>query len=95
MTISPSVTPNHPPDFMEGATCLPASCYTNQAQFEREIECCFRTGWISIGTTQQVPSAGEILPVNVAGEPLIVTRDTQNQVHVFYNICRHRGIKVD
>ena len=79
---------------MEGATCLPASCYTSQAQFERETERCFRAGWISIGTTQQVPSAGAILPVDAAGEPLLVTRDTQNQVHVFYNICRHRGLKL-
>ena len=89
-----SGTPNNPPDFMEGATCLPASCYTSQEQFEQEIECCFRAGWISIGTTQQVPSAGEILPVDAAGEPLIVTRDTQDQVRVFYNICRHRGLKL-
>ena len=79
---------------MEGATCLPASSYTSQEQFDREIECCFRAGWISVGTTQQVPSAGDILPVEVAGEPLIVTRDTQNEVHVFYNICRHRGLKL-
>lgn len=94
MTNSSTFTPNRPPDFMAGATCLPASCYTSQARFEREIEGCFRAGWISIGTTQQVPSAGEILPVDAAGEPLIVTRDTQNQVHVFYNICRHRGLKL-
>lgn len=89
-----SSTPRHPPGFMEGATCLQASYYIDQAQFEREIESCFRAGWISIGATQQVPHAGDVLPVYAAGEPLIVTRDTQNQVHVFYNICRHRGLKL-
>ena len=94
MNISSSDTPKQPPGFMEGATCLPASCYTSLEQFEREIEYCFRSGWVSAGATQQVPSAGDILPVEVAGEPLLVTRDMQNQVHVFFNICRHRGLKL-
>lgn len=94
MNTSSSDTPKHPPDFMEGATCLPASCYTSREQFEREMERCFRTGWVSAGTTQQVPSAGDMLPVEVAGEPLLVTRDTQDRVHVFFNICRHRGLKL-
>ncbi|MCY4364372.1 MAG: aromatic ring-hydroxylating dioxygenase subunit alpha [Gammaproteobacteria bacterium] len=94
MAISASDTPKQPPGFMEGATCLPARSYTSREQFDREIECCFRTGWISIATTQQLLSPGEILPVNAAGEPLIITRDSKNQVHVFYNICRHRGLKL-
>ena len=94
MNASFSATPKQPPDFMEGATCLPASSYTGREQFAREIECCFRTGWVSAGATQQVPSAGDILPVEVAGEPLLVTRDTHNRVHVFFNICRHRGLKL-
>ena len=37
MATTSSAKPDHPPDFMEGATCLPASRYTNQAQFEQEI----------------------------------------------------------
>ena len=94
MATSASDTPKQPPEFMEDATCLPASSYTSREQFEREIECCFRTGWVSAGATQQVPSAGDILPVEVAGEPLLVTRDNQKQVHVFFNICRHRGLKL-
>ena len=79
---------------MEGAKCLPASSYTDPTQLELELEYCLRRGWISIGTTQQIPSVGDLLPVEVAGEPLLITRDKQNQVHVFYNICRHRGLKL-
>ena len=79
---------------MEGAKCLPASSYTDPTQLELELEHCLRRGWISIGTTQQIPSVGDLLPVEAAGEPLLITRDKQNQVHVFYNICRHRGLKL-
>ncbi|TNE40527.1 MAG: aromatic ring-hydroxylating dioxygenase subunit alpha [Sphingomonadales bacterium] len=83
-----------PPAFMADATCLPSSAYTDQEFFDREIQHCFREGWISIGTVHQLGSSNEVLPVEFAGEPLLVTKDKQGEVRVFYNICRHRGVKL-
>ena len=82
------------PEFMTGAKCLPSSAYTDPFFFQKEIEHCFKEGWISIGTAQQVPEPHDILAVDVASEPLLITRDRQGAIHVLYNICRHRGLKL-
>ncbi|MFA7585025.1 MAG: aromatic ring-hydroxylating dioxygenase subunit alpha [Novosphingobium sp.] len=83
-----------PPAFMTDAVCLPSSAYVDDGFFALEVQHCFREGWVSIGTAHQLPSPGDVLTVEIAGEPLLITRDKQGAIRVFYNICRHRGVKL-
>jgi choline monooxygenase len=83
-----------PPAFMKDAVSLPASAYTDPKIYAREMEACFRKGWISIASAGQVPKHGDVLAIEVIGEPLLVTRDKKDEVRVFYNVCRHRGVKL-
>jgi phenylpropionate dioxygenase-like ring-hydroxylating dioxygenase large terminal subunit len=86
--------PPAPPKFMEGAVSLPAAAYTDPEIHTRELELCFRKGWMSIASIGQLPKTGDVLAVEAVGEPLLVTKDRKGEIHVFYNVCRHRGIKL-
>ena len=76
------------------ASGLPAHCYTDPAILESEFQAHFAAGWISVGVTQMILNAGDVYPITVAGRPLLLTRDRDGAVHVFHNVCRHRGTKL-
>lgn len=82
------------PDFMLGAKCLPAADYTDESRYRAEVEKCYRNNWISIGLASQVPEPNDVLPVEFDGESLLITRDRSGNLHVLYNVCRHRGLRL-
>ena len=54
----------------------------------------FRENWVGIGAASNLTQPGDVWPLEVAGQPLLVTRDLDGQIHVFFNVCRHRGLKL-
>ena len=77
-----------------GAKTLDGVWYTSPSVFEVEQDRIFGGSWIAAGREEQVPAAGDYFLVEVAGESLIVTRDTRGTLHAFYNVCRHRGTRL-
>ena len=73
---------------------LPSDFYTDPSILERELSECFINHWVSIGVGAQVPETGDVYPVEVAGQVLLITRAEDRSLHVFNNICRHRGTKL-
>ncbi len=73
---------------------LPSYCYTDNAILERELEIHFEQSWISVAVAQMVPGRGDVQPLSVAGQSLLLTRDRGGAVHVFHNVCRHRGTQL-
>jgi choline monooxygenase len=73
---------------------LPARCYTEPTILDLEIKAHFEAGWISIGVAQMVPEPGDAYPLTVAGRELLLARDRAGVVHVFHNVCRHRGTQL-
>ena len=66
--------------------------YVDPAWYEAEMTSVFERSWISIGLASQAPLPGDIRPVNIAGQPLLVTRAKDGEIHVLQNACRHRGL---
>ena len=50
--------------------------------------------WICAGRANQIPKAGNYFLREVAGESIIITRDREQKIHAFYNVCRHRGTRL-
>ena len=75
----------------DGGRPLPGAAYRDPAIFEVEASKLFRETWISIACGQNVPERGDVFPVRIVGQSLLVLRDTEDAVRVFYNLCRHRG----
>ena len=76
------------------AKTLDRKYYTDPAIFEREREAIFARSWIVVGRLEEVQAPGAFFLAEVAGESLIITRDTAGTIHTFFNVCRHRGTRI-
>lgn len=68
--------------------------FTNQQIFDAEIERIFNKVWLYVGHESEIREPGNFVTRSLAGEPVIVIRGDDSQVHVLLNSCRHRGVKV-
>lgn len=76
------------------ASTLIPDAYTSQEFFAIERERVFATSWVAVGTADQVEDTGQVILAEVAGRPIIVTRNKTGQLRGFHNVCRHRGTKL-
>jgi choline monooxygenase len=77
---------------IEQARGLPNAHYTDPATIAAENRACLETTWAAIGVGAEVPEPGDAKPVSFLGQPLLLLRDDEGALRVFYNICRHRGM---
>lgn len=77
-----------------GARTMPREYYTADAILREERERVFATSWICVGRDADIPTPGDYVLADVAGESLIVVRDKTGTVRAHYNVCRHRGTRI-
>jgi Rieske 2Fe-2S family protein len=77
-----------------GARTLEARWYVSAEVFARERERLFAGGWSYAGRAERIAAPGDYLLVDVAGESIIITRDTHGEIRAFFNVCRHRGTRL-
>lgn len=70
------------------------SLYTNPAIFDEEMDKIFKNTWVWVAHESEIPEAGSFKNHFVGREPVIVTRDRKDKIHVLLNRCRHRGATV-
>lgn len=68
--------------------------FVSEEIYQQEQEQVFARAWLFVGHESQVPKPGDYLASCMGEESVILTRDNQQQIHVFLNTCRHRGMKV-
>ena len=73
---------------------LPARYYTDPLVFREEMERFFFGMWVCAGRSEQIPQPGDYFLSAIAGESVIVTRDSGGMLRAFYNVCRHRGTRM-
>lgn len=73
------------------ATTLPAFAYTDPAILAAEQERIFRRCWEPVGNAVDAEAPGSFFTAEVAGAPIVVTRDADGVLRGFYNVCRHRA----
>jgi len=71
-------------------TTLPYAWYTDPEILRRERERIFQPAWQYAGHTAQLAEPG-YFATEVAGTPVVVTRDHEDVLRGFVNVCRHRG----
>jgi len=74
------------------ANGLPNAHYIDPAVFAEERGALLFGQWAGLAVGADVPEAGDAKPITFMGMPLLLLRDRNNQVRVFQNTCRHRGM---
>jgi phenylpropionate dioxygenase-like ring-hydroxylating dioxygenase large terminal subunit len=64
--------------------------------YELERKAIFARTWLNVGRVEQLPRNGSYFTreLDAAGTSLVVVRGKDGEIHVFHNICRHRGNKL-
>ena len=75
-------------------TTLPNATYTSQAFYDLEQQTIFRHSWTFAAFAHQIENCGDMLPVEVAGQPVVIVRSEDSKIRAFHNVCRHRGAKL-
>ena len=72
----------------------PAARYADPDIFAEEQARIFRASPLAVAHVSEMSEDGAFLRCEVAGAPIILTRDREGEIHAFYNICRHRGARL-
>lgn len=73
---------------------LPGSAYTSDAFWQREAAQLFPASWVFVAFAHQLAATGDAIPVTVAGQPVLLLRNREGEIHGFHNVCRHRCLKL-
>ncbi|MFI0982669.1 SRPBCC family protein [Streptomyces sp. NPDC021093] len=72
------------------AMSLPPRAFASPELYEREREVIFARSWVLIGHVDQFARPGDYLALDIAGEPVVVTRGKDGALHGMSPVCRHR-----
>ena len=79
---------------LEQASTIPASWYTDKRVFALEQETVFSNSWHFAARLDQLTSAGDYVTTEIAGEPVVIVRGSDEQIRGFFNACRHHAAAV-
>ena len=68
--------------------------FIDEEIYQGELEKVFGRAWLNICHDSLVPNPNDFFLSYMGEDPVIVTRDSKGEVHVFLNMCRHRGNRV-
>jgi phenylpropionate dioxygenase-like ring-hydroxylating dioxygenase large terminal subunit len=73
---------------------LPARPYIDPGVFLVERDAIFARNWQFACHVEKLQTAGDFVVCEVAGDSLIVIRESENRINAFYNICAHRAARL-
>src|SRR5207244_2945100 len=84
---------------IERASTIPSAFYTDPRVFDHARESIFATSWQFLGSVDElVKVPGSVHPLTLLegclDEPIVLTRDVDDQIHCLSNVCTHRGMMV-
>ena len=73
---------------------LAQTLYLNPDIFRIDMDHLYSKHWVLVDHVSRIHNIGDYFLVNLAGQEIIVVRESKDSVNAFYNVCRHRGSKV-
>ncbi|HYK47968.1 MAG TPA: aromatic ring-hydroxylating dioxygenase subunit alpha [Parafilimonas sp.] len=82
------------PDIAKART-IDTDFYTDPKFYEEAKEKIFARSWQFVGDADKLRHVGDAIPFvlleNYLDEPLLITKDKDNNIHCLSNVCTHRG----
>ena len=72
----------------------PVRNYRDPDLFRRELDTVHKTVPLPLAMSCEIPEPGTYKAIDVAGTPVLVTRDRKGEAHAVLNVCRHRGAEL-
>ena len=88
-----SLLPSSSPLLDHCPESLPASWYFDAAHHDRELKAIWAVNWIYAGRVNDLQPL-IVRRLAVAGQNLIILKDTNGAISCFHNTCRHRGAEL-
>jgi len=79
---------------IEVASGLPNEAYTTAEFLELERDQVLGKSWAGLGFLDDLPRKSYAKPIDFMGLPLLVLRNSKDQIKVFHNVCSHRGMRL-
>ena len=73
---------------------MPGWFFTSNDVLQTEKQYFFRNSWLCIGLVTDVPEPGDVYPVTIMEQPLLMARGRDTTLRVFHNVCSHRGTRL-
>ena len=68
--------------------------YLDEELFEQEKKKLFTNVPLIAGFGAMIPKPGDFFTFDHAGQPLLIVRGKDQEVRCFFNVCRHRGVRL-
>ena len=85
---------NKSTDQVEGQWHEPVRAYRDPELWRREIQQVHGKVPLPLALSCELPGPGTYKSIDVAGTPVLITRDSRGEIHAMINVCRHRGAEL-
>jgi choline monooxygenase len=79
---------------LDQASTIPAVWYTDDRVFQLEQQAVFSQSWQVAARLDQLKSSGDYVTTEIAGEPIVTVRGSDNRLRGFFNVCSHHAAAV-
>ena len=79
---------------LDRASTIPATWYTDARIAQLERDRVFGRTWQVVARAEQLRTPGQFVTAELAGEPLLIVRGSDNELRAFFNVCRHHAAAV-
>jgi len=73
---------------------LPAKSYTDSDFWKKECDTVLSNGWLFVGFVHEYNNVGDVQPIFIAGKPILLIKNENNEIKAFHNVCSHRCLKL-
>src|SRR5580765_6900588 len=94
ISISQIISTYNPDAPLAEASTIPSTWYTDERIFELEKESVFTKSWQVAARLDQLSNSGDYITTEIADEPIVIVRGSDNNLRGFFNVCRHHAAAV-
>ena len=70
---------------------LRKEAYIKQSWFDVDLEAVIKRSWQWVCHVEKLREPGSYVTTDIAGQPIVIVRDSGGKLRAFYNVCQHRA----